>query len=160
MKDHRLPLLGLLSFLLAAIPATAGADDALGPAVLTRAHGDALAIWDATADLTAIIATNPSAEVTLQRLEADTFTVLVTKSKALKADAKTLSVSTIYRRSGAISPQYQTATFLGVEKLLTLEANVEAAQANEPAWTEQLRAGKIPGGVTVTVTGKLPPELK
>jgi len=138
----------------------AAAADSLGPAVLTRAHGEPTAIWDSTSDLTAIVNTKPSAEEALRRLEADALTVLVQKAKALKPDEKALTVQAIYQRSGAVSPAYQTATFMGVEHLFTLKASVADAEANAAAWTAQIKAGKVPSGVTINVTGKLPPELK
>lgn len=138
----------------------ASAAESLGPVVLTRAHGQPTAIWDSTPDLTAIVATKPTAEEAMRRLEADAVTVLVQKGKVLKPDEKTLSVQVIYQRNGAVSPSYQTATFLGVEHLLVLKAAVADAETNADAWAAQLKSGKVPAGVTITVTGKLPPELK
>jgi hypothetical protein len=135
------------------------AAESLGPVVLTRVHGEPTAIWDSTSDLAAIVATKPSAEDVLRRLEADALTVLVHKAKSLKGDEKALTVQVIYQRSGAVSPTYQTATFLGVEHLFTLKAVVAEAETNAAAWSAQLKAGKIPAGVTINVTGKLPPEL-
>jgi hypothetical protein len=142
------------------LPAFAAATESLGPVVLTRAHGEPTAIWDATSDLTTILGTKPSAEETLRRLEADAVTVLVQKAKSVKPDEKWLTVQAIYQRSGAVSPAYQTATFLGVEHLFTLKAAVADADANAAAWSAQLKSGKVPSGVTISVTGKLPPELK
>lgn len=136
------------------------ASESLGPVVLTHAHGDATAVWDATADLTAVVAGKPTAEEALRRLKADAVTVLAEKGKVLSGDAKTLTIQAIYQRTGAVSPSYQTATFLGVEHLFTLKAEVVKATENAVTWSKQLKAGATPDGVTVTVTGKLPPELK
>jgi hypothetical protein len=149
-----------IGFAIAVSLSAATAAESLGPVVLTHAHGDATAIWDATSDLAAIITTKPTAEETFRRLEADALTVLADKGKTLSSDAKTLSVQVIYQRSGAVSPAYQTATFVGVERLLAVKADPVKAAENIAAWTKQLKAGTIPPGVTVSIGGKLPPELK
>jgi hypothetical protein len=145
------------------VPPTSGqanAADSLGPVVLTRAHGDALAVWDATTDLATLVNAKSSAEETLRRLESDALTVLIQKAKVLAPDAKTLTVQTIYQRTGAVSPTYQVATFAGIERLFTIKAAVGGTEAtNGAGWVQQLKAGKVPDGVTVVVTGKLPPEL-
>lgn len=149
-------------FALACVPvaaATAEPSPPPGPVVLSRAHGDALAIWDATADLTALLANKTSAEDALRRLEADAVTVMAEKAKLLPSDAKTLTVQVIYQRTGAISPTYQVATFAGIERLLTVKAPVNEIAAKSAAWSAELRVGKTPAALTVTVAGKLPPEL-
>ena len=82
----------------------------------------------------------------------------VSTSPELHKSAKTLSVLVLYTKTGAISPTYHTATFEGVERLLTFKAPVrDGAQAAK--WARELRAGHSVRGASIAVTGQLPPEL-
>jgi hypothetical protein len=157
LRDAALAAIALSTVLLTS--AGRAAADALGPVVLSRAHGDALAVWDATPELSGLVAAKTSATDTLHKLEADACALLLEKAKLLAPDAKTMTVSVIYQRTGAISPTYQVATFAGIERLLTVKAAIPIGDAAAALWTADLKAGKIPSGVTVVVAGKLPPDL-
>ncbi|MBV8688566.1 MAG: hypothetical protein JOZ59_00535 [Candidatus Eremiobacteraeota bacterium] len=129
-----------------------------GTVTLTKARGDALAVWDATNELTAIVAQKPTKKDALAQLESDAALIFGNRAPALNKRAKTLSVLVLYTKTGAISPTYHTATFEGVERLLTFKAFVrQSAQAAQ--WAQELRAGHPVRAVSITVTGQLPPEL-
>jgi hypothetical protein len=145
---------------LAFVPAGAVSAQELpqGTVTLTRARGDALAVWDATSELAALVAQKPSRKAALERLESDAALVFGDRAPALKKRATTLTVLVLYTKTGAISPTYHTATFEGVERLLTLKARVKDG-ARARTWAQQLRAGRMIAGVSIDVTGQLPPEL-
>jgi len=129
-----------------------------GTVTLTKARGDALAVWDATDELTAMVAQKPTKKDALARLEADAALIFANRAPALRKNAKTLSILVLYTKTGAISPTYHTATFEGVERLLTLKGALRnSSQAR--TWAQQLRAGHPVTAVSIDVTGQLPPEL-
>ncbi|MBV8726790.1 MAG: hypothetical protein JO233_03310 [Candidatus Eremiobacteraeota bacterium] len=129
-----------------------------GTVTLTKARGDALAVWDATDELTSLVAQKSTKKDVLARLESDAALVFGDRARPLKRTAKTLSILVLYTKTGAISPTYHTATFEGVERLLTFKARVrDSAQAQK--WAQQLRAGHSVAAVSINVTGQLPPEL-
>ena len=142
---------------LAALPARAQSTAAA--VVLTRAHGDALAIWDATSTVTTLVSSKASSDQALRQIESEAFAVLVQKHKSLPADATTLTVQVIYQKTGAVSPTYQVATFSGIERLLTVKASIAEIAAHAADDQTQISAGKIPAGVTIVISGKLPPEF-
>lgn len=72
--------------------------------------------------------------------------------------ASTVEVRALYQRNGDVSPIYKTATFAGVERLLTMTATYTAAVKNKAAWEKQLAAGAMPSGINASVTGDLPPR--
>jgi len=146
-----------LLFLILAASAIATASPP-GSVTLTRARGDALVVWDATDELTAIVAQKPTKKSALDRLESDAAQVFSERAPSLRKTAKTLTILVLYTKTGAISPVYHTATFEGVERLLTLKAPVNQS-AKATMWAQQLRAGRTVSGLSIHVTGQLPPEL-
>lgn len=129
-----------------------------GSVTVARARGDAIAIWDATPTLTALIAKKTSRKDVLSQLESDATLVFADKANVLKKSAKTLSIIVLYAKIGAISPTYHVATFEGVERLFMLKAPTRAA-AEGRKWAAEILRGAVPHGLLVTITGKLPPEI-
>jgi len=127
-----------------------------GNVAVSRSHGDATVIWDATGELTDLVAAKASKKDALARLESDAALIFAAKAPRLRKTAKTLSVIVLYTKTGAVSPTYHVATFEGVERLFVLKAR---ATANARDWAGQFSRGTVPGGASVTVTGQLPPEL-
>jgi len=140
------------------LPAQAGAMPQ-GTITLTKARGDALVVWDATDELTALISTKPTRKATLERLASDAALIYGDRAPALKKTARSLTVLVLYTKTGAISPTYHTATFEGVERLLTIKGRT-ADFKRAAQWSQTLAAGKTPPGLSLTIIGQLPPELQ
>jgi len=134
------------------------ADMPEGSVIVTKTHGDALAIWDATPVLTGLVSRKAGHDDIMRELESDAATIMVQKLPVYKKTARTLTLMVLYAKTGAISPTYNVATFEGVEKLLTLRASTRTRLAGDPA--RDFRAGKTPASVQLRVIGKLPPEIQ
>lgn len=120
----------------------------------TTADG-AHVIWDATPYVAQLVSDKVGGEAGMRAVEATALQALAEKSKDLSGTTLTLSVT--YARTGAVSPVYKTATFAGFEQLLTIVAKRSALAEHAAAWKTQLAKGTVPRGLTVSVTGKLPP---
>lgn len=127
-----------------------------GAVIVTRTTpAEASLLWDATPYVTQLVSDKLTDEHGLHALEATALRALADKGKTLAAPALTLKVT--YAKTGAVSPVYGGATFAGFEPVLTLSAKRAALAKNAAAWSSQLADGKVPAGVIVSVTGKLPP---
>ncbi|MHB8703194.1 MAG: hypothetical protein ACYC8W_03460 [Candidatus Tyrphobacter sp.] len=131
-----------------------------GTVTVTKARGDAAAIWDATAVLTALIGAHDTKERVTRELQADAVAVLVDRAGALRGYATSITITVLYAKTGAISPAYHVATFEGVERYMLVKATVTGALANGTSWESALRVGHPARGLTIMVVGSLPPELK
>jgi hypothetical protein len=129
-----------------------------GPVTMARTHGDATAVWDATDELAELIGKKTGKDEILRTLEADATQILTKRAQTLKGNVDSFKVTVIYQRTGAISPKYQVATFLGLERLLAVKATMPLAQNNSD-WSSQIRAGKPPKDVEISIIGNLPPEI-
>jgi len=129
-----------------------------GSVVVTKARGDALAIWDATPVLAGLVSRKASRGEVMRELESGAATIVVSKLPAYKKTARTLTLLVLYAKTGAISPTYNVATFEGVERLLTLKASTQVHFASDPA--AEFRSGKTPSGLELHVVGDLPPEIQ
>jgi hypothetical protein len=123
--------------------------------VAQTSPGDARLIWDATDYVTQLVAEKIAGDRGVRAIEATALRALAEKGKTLSATMLTLSVT--YAKTGAVSPVYRSATFAGFEPLVTIAAKRAALAEHAAAWSAQLANGTIPRGVTVSVTGKLPP---
>lgn len=152
-------LISLVSLgLLCTGPARADSPQQLGPVTVTRTHGDGLAVWDATSILAGLMARKASRDEIMQELESDASTILLDKMHVYRKTAHTMTVVVLYAKTGAISPTYNVATFEGVERLFSIKAATNARLPKDSA--AELRGGKTPAGIQVTVTGQLPPEVQ
>jgi hypothetical protein len=130
-----------------------------GTVTLTKARGDALVVWDATDELASLVSAKSTRKATLERLASDAALIYGDRAPALKKTARSLMVLVLYTKTGAISPTYHTATFEGVERLLSVKAQT-ADYKHAAQWSQSLAAGKTPAGVSLTIIGQLPPELQ
>jgi len=130
-----------------------------GTITLTKARGDALIVWDATDELASLISKKPTRKATLAQLESDAALIYGDRAPALKKNARSLTILVLYTKTGAISPTYHTATFEGVERLLTVKAQT-ADFKHAAQWSQSLAAGKTPAGISLEIIGQLPPELQ
>jgi hypothetical protein len=112
-------------------------------------------IWDATSYVTQLAADHIGDRSGLQALEATAVRALAGAAKDVRGQELQLKVS--YTKLGAVNPAYGDPTFTGVEPLLTLKTTSADLEKNAESWAASLAAGKIPGGVSIAVTGALPP---
>ena len=150
-----LPPLALCLLLLPASGAFA-ADLPEGTIVLAKTTPDALVLWDSSPVLAKLLADRAGETAALAALESDAMLIATQRSTALTS-SKTLTVSVIYSKTGAVSPVYNTPTFAGVEKLLTVSGSPADIAKNGAAYATELSQGTVPPAIRVTVTGKLPP---
>lgn len=125
-----------------------------GNAVLVKSGSDALVLWDATQPVTEIVLQKKPRVQALRALEAQA--VGIGESK-VAAGARTIAVRVIYARTGAVSPVYNAATFASVEKLATITMPAKPLKTLSRKWAQMFKDGKTPAGVTLRVTGALPP---
>lgn len=126
--------------------------------ILARVRGDAVVVWDATDELLAMLTKKESKAKILRALEVEAARLLVDRAGKIKDRATTLTVHVTYKRIGAISAAYKTATLEGSEQLLRLKAPVGAATGAN-TWPADITSGKVPKDLEVTVVGALPPEV-
>jgi Flp pilus assembly protein TadD len=112
-------------------------------------------IWDATTYVTDLVSEKIGGDPGIRAIEATALRALAEKSKSLSATTLTLSVT--YAKTGAVSPVYGSVTFAGFEPVVTIVAKRAGLAAHAAAWSTQLANGTVPRGVTVSVTGTLPP---
>ena len=127
-----------------------------GTVVMARsANGSTLFIWEATPFVAQLVTDKLLGDDGLHALEATAILALAEKAKKASTPAVVLRVT--YARTGAVSPVYGTPTFEGVERVVTLSAQRATLEKNADAWSSAFATGATPRGVTVEVTGKLPP---
>lgn len=127
-----------------------------GTVVVAKTQGKAMILWDLTPAVAPIVAQPGTADSKLVQIEVAAAKVLLGHLNEMSA-ATSVTVRAIYQKTGDVSPLYRTATFLGVEKVLEVTAPRASAASNKTAWQAQLDKGQLPTGITVTVTGALPP---
>jgi hypothetical protein len=150
-----------LSFAVFVVPLVsrnAFADEApQGKVTLARATPDALIIWDATPAVVEI--TNVSktpAEQALRSLESRAMTIAAGMAPQLTS-ANQISVRVVYLKLGAVNPMYRAAELAGVERVFSIGASRGDVLKHGQEWATLLASGKVPDGVSLTMTGELPP---
>ena len=124
--------------------------------VVARSTGQALLLWDATNDLATLLQQKQQQPVIVGTLEARGLRLLGDRAATLK-DASTVSIRIVYQKTSTISPTYGTPTFAGIERLITMTAAKSVLQHLTPAAYDAVRMGKSVPGVTVEMSGQLPP---
>ena len=141
-----------------ALPAAVSAavpDKVEGNVILGRVSASALAIWDATDRVAALEAQKKPADEITRTLESESAVAARSMASSV-AQAKTITVRITYRRIGAISPAYGTATFQGVERFANVTYPTADLAGKASGYYDALAKGDTPVGVKVDVTGKLP----
>ena len=133
----------------------AGLRPVQGQVILARTGSSALYIWDATPYVAQLVADGDLGSDGMRALEATALRALADRAKGSSADSVALRV--VFQKSGAVSPVYGTATFEGMEEVMTLKAERKPLLAAATAWIEDLLHGKPASGLAIDVTGKLPP---
>ena len=128
-----------------------------GAVTLAKTTPDALLIWDATPAVAALRKARTDPRVGLAQLEAGAMSIALARAASL-THSTNVSVRVLYEMTGDVSPVYHSATFEGVERLLTVTATRSDILANGAAYAEQLERGTIPAAVKVSISGALPPQ--
>ena len=156
----RLAPLLIAAFTLAAtsLPALADETGVPGHVVVARASDDALVIWDASAEIAAIVSNKVSDDAANNRIERDALRVLAQSLPKLEKSTKSVTVRVIYNKTGAVSPVYGAPTFAGVERYATLEMSHKDAASNRDKWKELDAKTAVPAWVAFKILGQLPPR--
>lgn len=115
---------------------------------------ESLFIWNATPYIAQLVKDHPGNQ-RLGELETTGLRTLIAKAGASKSRVLTLRV--LYERTGAVNPIYNSPIYAGTERVLTMSALRSALQRDARLWLGQMTGAVIPKGLTITVTGKLPP---
>ena len=129
-----------------------------GHVVLARTEGDALAIWDSTQEVAAIVSGRLSDSDADIRLKHDALRVLAQVQPKVTSSSKTITVRIVYSKSGEVSPVYGTPTFLGVERYATLKVKTTDAASDRDRWKELPDKAPLPSWAEFDVVGELPPR--
>ena len=149
----------LASTLLVAVSSPSLANDAnavAGNVVVAKGGAHPLLVWDASPVVTALTSSKTPHDKALAQLESDAVSIANARLSQLTS-AHDVTVRVVYMKMGAVNPMYGAPTLEGVEKLLTLQASQSELAAQGAAWVTQLSSQKIPHGLTLSVTGQLPP---
>jgi hypothetical protein len=89
------------------------------------------------------------------KLQSDAMQIILNKRLSIGNRVTSIAVNVIYARSAGVSPVYHADTFGGFEKLMTVRAT-RLALDQYRSWPVEMKANRLPAGVTVDVTGSLP----
>ena len=146
-----------LAIALAPSPLLAG-EAVPGNAVLARASGDALVLWDATTIVASIVKNKTNDATANDLLAHDATRVLGGIAPSVNKSAKTVSVEIMYNKTGDVSPVYGSPTFMGVESYATITVTISDLRAHERAWKDLDPKSPLPASIAFKVTGELPPR--
>ncbi len=138
------------------VPARADESKPPGNVIVARPAGNALLIWDASADVAAIVANKTSDADAKTLLERDAARVLAASLSKTDIGASSITLRVIYQKTGAVSPVYGSATFAGVERYATLRLSGRDARSDRDRWHELAGDGPLPAWFAFDVTGELP----
>jgi hypothetical protein len=153
---NRIALVVALVSLLA-VPALAATTRPLdGTVIMARAGASPLYVWNATPYVAKLNSDAVYGPAALHALEATAVLTLASKAAALTSPSVGMRV--VYEKTGAVSELYRTATFEGLEEVLTVTVDRKALAHSSSLWTSALEGGHTPPGVTIHLTGALPPR--
>jgi hypothetical protein len=127
-----------------------------GTVVTAKSGAHAMVIWDATPAVAGIVSDKQPRDAAMKSLESQAMQIAGQRAPSL-SDAQTITVRVVYQKTGAVNPAYGTPTFAGVERVFDLTVDAAAAKSQSAALSQALAAGNTPKGVTVQVSGELPP---
>lgn len=139
-----------------AVASVQSATPAPGGVVVARTSGDAVLIWDASSVVADLHDRKVPNDEALRQVEYHAAQLLIANAPTLKA-ARTVTLQVVYPRKPEFNPQYNADVLTSVERLMSLEATKDALRGQH-GWLEDIRAGTAPQGLTITITGQLPPN--
>jgi hypothetical protein len=125
-----------------------------GPVILTKGGANPEYLWNSTTFVAHMTTDKLFGDDALHALEAAALAALADKAKTSKAASVRIKV--IYAMTGEVSPVYRSATFVGMENVLSITAPRGELEKHASDWPQQVASGHAPGGVSIAVTGKLP----
>jgi hypothetical protein len=146
------------AILIALAMAVAGSGIAMatpaGAVVVAKNSGSALLIWQATPFIALVVAKHESNDQALAEIESAGLQVIA-GHKALLKKASSVSLRVMYIRTAPQNdPQYAPTSFAGFKQLLTLNVT-KSALAASAKWPAAVGPGRLPAGVSATITGKI-----
>jgi hypothetical protein len=144
-------------FLAAASPSFAADANAIpGNVTVARDGVHSLLIWDASPLVKSLTSAKTPRDQALAQLESDALSIAAARASQLTA-AHDITVRVVYLKTGDVDPAYGAPTLQGVERLATVQASRGDLTSHQATLVDQLKAGKVPQGVNVSVIGQLPP---
>jgi len=136
----------------------AAAPDVPGHAILARAEGSALVIWDSTTEVADIVKDKLDDATAKSRLERDALDEAAIEAPKL-TNATSITVRVVYTKSGDVSPVYGSPTFEGVERYATLTMSMNDVKNDRDKWKEAVAGtAALPSWINFSVSGDLPPR--
>jgi hypothetical protein len=111
--------------------------------------------WDATPFVVHLVDDHLVGAAGLRALETTALKALAGRTKTSRTRGLVLRV--LYQKTGAVNPAYGTPAFAGVETVLTMRATRANLAGHAAQWQTALVQGRIPAGLSIAVTGNLPP---
>lgn len=127
-----------------------------GKVVLAKVTGEAVALYDASADVAAIVKDGSSTDEANRRLQRVALAVLAKELPEFKT-AKSAVIRVTYARNGDVSPAYGSPTFAGIERYANLKCDLADARSDRSGWSTD-SSGKLPSWATFEIVGELPPK--
>jgi hypothetical protein len=146
-------MLALLGMSVAAVSAQSTLP---GKVVIARASEDAIALYDASPEVAAIVRDKIDTATARARLERDALAVLAKILPDLPL-AKTVTVRVTYVKSADVNPAYGSATFAGIERYANLKVDASDAKRDRSKWAALSENAAPPAWAAFTVVGELPP---
>jgi hypothetical protein len=125
---------------------------------VARSSGDALLLWDASSEVSAIVSTKLSDDDANARLKRDAIRVLAASVENVSKDARSVTIRVLYNKTGAVSPAYGAATFAGVERYAEMTLSGAAFFQDRDHWRESADRTAYPRWLAFRVVGSLPPR--
>jgi len=154
MLKHLVTAALLLLAVAAAVPAAASTVQ--GTVVTAKTGTNALIMWDSTPAIESIVSNKQPRDAAMKSLESQAMQIAGQRAASLP-DSKTITVRVVYQKIGAVNPAYGTPTFAGIERVFDLTVDSSAVKTQSDALAKSLAGGTTPKGVTLQVTGELPP---
>jgi hypothetical protein len=129
-----------------------------GPVTLARVGEESVVIWDCTQRLGELRDAKATNDDVMRDLESNAALVLGQEAQAVEKDTRHVTVRVLYRKLGSFDPTYRAVTFAGIERLLNLTVATPFSMPQVVNWSMQLKAGKAPPDVTITISGSLPAQ--
>lgn len=129
----------------------------LGPIIMARSGAASLYLWNATSYVTQLVSDKIFDQQGLHALEETALSEMADRAKNNRS-ANTVSIKVFYAKTGAVNPAYGSATFVGMENVVTITAPRANLVRNSEAWISQISSGEVPSEVKIDITGKLPPR--
>jgi hypothetical protein len=125
--------------------------------LVARPSGHAWLIWDATDAVVGIVKNKTAAAAANDQLERGAIKALSDNLKDVSRSAKDISVNVVFKKIGAINPEYGTPTYAGVYQYATLKVQGRDAFTRRAVLKNLAPSAPIPPWVKFTIAGSLPP---